>query len=291
MTKPDSDTSREAVEPDVSDAPIEMSTERPIDRIDGTQRTGDTDRLAVEEPVEIRLGNKPLAITMRTPGHDADLAAGFCVTEGLVRIADDLARVEPCALDDYGNVVIVTLSEAAANERTAAIDRAQRQSFLSSSCGVCGKESIDRIAQNIPPIDDNFAVSASLIALLPDKMRSAQATFDRTGGLHAAALFDCQGELLVLREDVGRHNAVDKVIGRMALLGRLPLNRTILLVSGRSSFEIMQKAAMAGIPMLCAVSAPSSLAVDFAQQTCQTLIGFLRGDRMNIYAHAQRISG
>lgn len=285
----DSQPSRDANEPDVSDAPAAMSTERPIDRIDTGKRTVDTDRLAVEEPVEIRLGDLALAITMRTPGHDADLAAGFCVTEGLVRIADDLARVEPCELDDYGNVVIVTLSEAAANDRADAIDRAQRQTFLSSSCGVCGKESIDRIAQNIPPIDDDSAVSTSLIASLPDKMRAAQATFDQTGGLHAAALFDCDGELLVLREDVGRHNAVDKVIGRMALLGRLPLDRTILMVSGRSSFEIMQKAAMARIPIVCAVSAPSSLAVDFAQKTDQTLIGFLRGQRMNIYTHGRRI--
>lgn len=251
-------------------------------------KTGD-DRIAVEEPLEIRLGNAPLAVTMRTPGHDADLAAGFCLTEGVIAHPDELEAVEPCSEARHGNVILVRLSDEALARRATQIQAARRETYLSSSCGLCGKETIDRVTQSAPPIRGHFTVTPALLDTLPATMRAAQATFEQTGGLHAAALFTPAGELRVLREDIGRHNAVDKVIGWAVRLGLTPLDAMILLVSGRAGFEIVQKAAMAGIAMVASVSAPSSMAVDFAQAQGMTLAGFLRPGRVNIYAGAHRI--
>ncbi|MEX2213835.1 MAG: formate dehydrogenase accessory sulfurtransferase FdhD [Phycisphaeraceae bacterium] len=264
---------------------------RSITRIDRGSLSPADDRVAVEEPLEIRIADVPLAVTMRTPtgvDHDRQLAAGFCLTEGVIAHADDLESVEPCTIAEYGNVVIVRLTEEAAARRAACISSARRDLFMNSSCGICGKQSIDRLHQQTPPIRGVFTVSPSALSQLPQRMRDAQSTFDATGGLHAAALFTPQGELRLLREDVGRHNAVDKLIGA-ALLTGVPTDPAILLVSGRTSFEIVQKAAMAGIAVVAAVSAPSSLAVDTASDLGITLIGFLREGRMNVYCDRGRI--
>jgi FdhD protein len=244
------------------------------------------DELAIEEPLEIRLRGKSVSVTMRTPGHDAELAAGFLLTEGIIHGGGDILGCEHCARNEKENVLNVLL----APEVHVDFNRLTRHVFASSSCGVCGKATIEAIRSALPPVDSDMTLTPALIAGLPDVMRAAQPAFDRTGGLHAAALFDEQGRLVVLREDVGRHNAVDKVIGHCLLHGPFPLNRHILLVSGRSSFEILQKALAARIPAVAAVSAPSSLAVDLARQSGQTLIGFLRGQRMNVYSGSHRIT-
>jgi FdhD protein len=264
-----------------------MDVESPVDvyRWDGDSIRVERDELSVEEPLEIRLRGRAVTVTMRTPGCDAELAAGFLLTEGIVKSADDILRCEHCARDEAGNVLNVLL----APEVYVDFDRLTRHVFASSSCGVCGKASIESIARILPPVVSDLIVSPQLIASLPDIMRAAQSTFDRTGGLHAAAIFDQLGKMIVLREDVGRHNAVDKVIGHCMLRREFPLDRHILLVSGRSSFEIVQKALAAGIPVIASVSAPSSLAVQLANEAGQTLIGFLRLKRMNIYTHPGRL--
>lgn len=257
-----------------------------------------SDELAREEPLEIRVRGRAISITMRTPGHDEELAVGFLLTEGLVRCAGDVLHVEPCGRNEFGNLVNVLL----APEVPVDFAKLTRHVFASSSCGLCGKASIEAVRSQLPPIADpkapppdakpgrgRFSVDASMIAALPGAMRRAQSAFEKTGGLHAAALFDEAGALVVLREDVGRHNAVDKVLGYALLHDLVPLDRHILLVSGRSSFEILQKALAGRVPIVAAVSAPSSLAVAFARDSGQTLIGFLRGDRMNVYANAQRV--
>jgi FdhD protein len=223
---------------------------------------------------------------MRTPGHDAELAAGFLLTEGIIHGPKDVLSIEHCNRNEEGNVLNVLL----APEVPVDFQRLTRHVFASSSCGLCGKATIESIQHQFPPIHSDLLIDPELLASLPQKMRAAQKTFDRTGGLHAAALFDSDGQLIVLREDVGRHNAVDKVVGHCLLHGPFPMDRYILLVSGRSSFEIMQKALAARVPLVAAVSAPSSLAASFAQQSGQTLIGFLRDRRMNVYAHPQRIA-
>ena len=244
------------------------------------------DELAEEEPLEIRVRGRAISVTMRTPGHDAELAAGFLLTEGIIHGPQDVLRMEHCGRNEEQNVLNVLL----APEVPVDFERLTRHVFASSSCGLCGKATIESIQRQFPPIRSDLLVDPELLASLPQKMRAAQETFDRTGGLHAAALFDSDGQMIVLREDVGRHNAVDKVVGHCLLHGTFPMDRHILLVSGRSSFEIMQKALAARVPLLAAVSAPSSLAASFAQQSGQTLIGFLRDRRMNIYANAQRIA-
>ncbi len=253
------------------------------------------DQLAVEEPLEIRVGGASLSITMRTPGHDFDLAAGFLVSEGVVAHGDDIAAIRYCAgrddetLENTFNVLDVTLARGVAAPDASL----ERNFYMTSSCGLCGKASIDavRTASHHPVADDPLVVDAGLLATLPDRLREQQEVFEKTGGLHAAALFDGRtGELLVLREDVGRHNAVDKVIGWAHGQGMLPLAGLVLQVSGRASFELTQKASMAGIPVLAAVSAPSSLAVDLAQEQGMTLVGFLRGRAMVVYAGEHRIS-
>ncbi|MFF1476451.1 formate dehydrogenase accessory sulfurtransferase FdhD [Streptomyces sp. NPDC058301] len=252
------------------------------------------DTLVAEEPLEIRLNGKPLAITMRTPGDDFALAAGFLVSEGVLAAAEDVQSIVYCAgataegVNTY-NVVDVKLSPGVEVPDITL----ERNVYTTSSCGLCGKASLDAVrTQARFPIADAppVRVTPELLACLPDRLRAAQRVFDRTGGLHAAALFSEEGELLDVREDVGRHNAVDKLVGRALQDGRLPLSRSVLLVSGRASFELAQKAVMAGIPLLAAVSAPSSLAVDLAAETGLTLVGFLRGGSMNVYAGEHRIA-
>ena len=251
--------------------------------------TAKEDELAVEEPLEIRLGGKSLAVTMRTPGHDDELVAGFLLSERVIEGRDDIDVIAHYTGPDddprIGNVINVLLKRPG----PAIHQRLHRSVFTSSACGLCGKTSLDAIDMDLRPVTGDAAVSIEALYALEPALAAAQATFERTGGLHAAALFDTAGRLLVLREDVGRHNAVDKVVGHMLLAGRLPLSRHILMVSGRASFEIMQKALMARIPVVAAISAPSSLAVQFALANDMTLIGFLRPRRLNVYANAHRV--
>jgi FdhD protein len=254
-------------------------------RWDGESAGEHDDDLAEEEPLEIRVRGRPISVTMRTPGQDAELAAGFLLTEGIIRGPQDLLRIEHCDRNENGNILNVLL----APEVPVDFQRLTRHLFASSSCGLCGKATIDSVRGQFPPVQSDLRIDAELLASLPQQMRAAQEAFNRTGGLHAAALFDASGKLVVLREDVGRHNAVDKVVGYYLLNGPFPPDRHVLLVSGRSSFEIMQKALAARVPIVAAVSAPSSLAAAFAHESGQTLIGFLRDRRMNIYANAQRI--
>ena len=262
-------------------------------RIRGGAVTSRPDTLVAEEPLEIRLNGKPLAITMRTPGDDFALAAGFLVSEGVLGSAADVRNIVYCAgaKDDGTNTYNVVDVQLAPGVPVPDITL-ERNVYTTSSCGLCGKASLDAVRTTARfPIADTppVRVEPALLAGLPDRLRAAQRVFDRTGGLHAAALFSEEGELLDIREDVGRHNAVDKLIGRALQDDRLPLSRVILLVSGRASFELAQKAVMAGIPVLAAVSAPSSLAVDLAAETGLTLVGFLRGANMNVYAGDRRI--
>lgn len=277
-----------------------------------TRRRADT--LAVEEPLEIRLAGEPLTVTMRTPGHDVELAAGFLVSEGVVSAADDVRSAIHCGGPGSGSAVanaaltrpalpVVSAGSSAENtynvldvalapEIPAPATDIARNFYTTSSCGMCGAGSIEAIQKQsrFDVAGDPAPVDANLVARLPEVLREGQAVFDKTGGLHAAALFDARtGELLVLREDVGRHNAVDKVIGWALLANRLPLRGTVLQVSGRASFELVQKAVMAGIPILSAVSAPSSLAVELAAASGLTLAGFVRGASMNLYTRADRV--
>ena len=242
--------------------------------------------------MEIRVAGRPLTVTMRTPGHDFDLAAGFLVSEGVLHAADEVTAVRYCAgaTSDGGNtynVVDVGLAPGVAAPDASL----ERNFYTTSSCGLCGKASLDavRTTARWSVADDPLNVAPELLTTLPDRLRAAQRVFDSTGGLHAAALFRADGEMICLREDVGRHNAVDKVVGYALQAGLLPLRETILMVSGRASFELVQKALMAGIPMLAAVSAPSSLAVDLAAESGLTLVGFLRGESMNVYAGSERL--
>lgn len=267
--------------------PNESISRQPIVRWEGGRLQHVTDEVVGEEPLEIRIRGRAVTVAMRTPGHDEELAAGFLLSEGIVRSRGDIVNIQSCERNEYGNVINVLL----APETPADLSRLSRNIVSASSCGICGKTSIDAIHGNFPAIQasDIPKMRATTVTELPDKMRQAQPMFERTGGVHAAALFNDSGELLVLREDVGRHNAVDKVLGHALLNSRIPLQQHILLVSGRVSFEIMQKALSAGIALIAAVSAPSSLAVEFAQQSNQTLIGLIRGQRMNVYAGVQRI--
>jgi FdhD protein len=250
------------------------------------------DALAAEEPMEIRVNGRPLTVTMRTPGSDFDLAVGFLVSEGVVHRASDVIAVRYCAgaTADGSNTYNVVDVQLAGNVPPPDASL-ERNFYTTSSCGLCGKASLEavRTVSAWSVEDDPLRVSADIVVSLPDRLRAAQKVFDSTGGLHAAGLFSSSGELLTLREDVGRHNAVDKVIGDGVLSGRLPLRESILMVSGRASFELVQKAVMAGIPMLAAVSAPSSLAVDLAEDNGLTLVGFLRGSSMNVYTGAERL--
>jgi FdhD protein len=240
------------------------------------------DTLVAEEPLEIRVGDAPLTVTMRTPGNDLELAAGFLFTEGLVRTKSEIASISR----EGKNVVRIDLGSGCELDR----DSMQRNFFATSSCGICGKASIEQIrSRNLSRLNGNLRLSAHLLCELPGRLRGAQKIFSYTGSLHAAGLFDGEGELLLTREDVGRHNAVDKVIGWALMNERLPLSRSIMLVSGRGGFEIVQKAIVAGIPILACVSAPSGLAVRLAREMGMTLVGFLRGKRFVVYSAPERL--
>ena len=265
-----------------------------LTKMRGNLRESIEDSVAVEEPLEIRLGyqsggkrqTSSISITMRTPGDDEELATGFLFTESIIRSPDDVAIVKPCSGD---NTVRVELEDGVAVD----LDRLQRHFYTSSSCGVCGKASLDALhatdLETTPAIPGQF--SREVLVAIPGHLRARQDTFAETGGLHAAAAFGSDGELLIVREDVGRHNAVDKVVGALFRAGRLPAQELGLIVSGRASFELMQKTVVAGMPLLAAVSAPSSLAVELAREFNVTLIGFLRGDTFNVYAGEERIAG
>lgn len=286
----------------------QVTVRRRIHRIEGAATRPTIDTLAAEEPLEIRVGGEAVSVTMRTPGSDFELAVGFCLTEGMIDHAADVAHVRYCTdteprtafplqdptghgaaeheerLRQTYNVVDIALRGGG----TVPVDL-RRNVYTTSSCGICGTASIAAVRRDQPAIDDPATVPAAVLSGLPDAMRSAQRVFDRTGGLHAAGRFSADGTLLDLREDVGRHNAVDKLIGAAALAGDLPLSGQILMVSGRVAFEIVQKALWARLPVIAAVSAPTSLAVELAEQAGMTLVGFVRDDRMNVYTGRQRV--
>jgi len=275
-----------------SDAPVRRNqTPVKVVAVSGGVRSERPDTLATEEPMEIRVGGPgqepaQVAVTMRTPGGDYELAVGFLFTEGLI-VAGDVRRVAYCDdVDDASqrfNVVTVTL------ERPFDAGALRRNFYATSSCGICGKAALEDVEVRCAPVAGGPQVRAEVLVGLPEALRAKQKVFDRTGGLHAAGLFTAEGELVTLREDVGRHNAVDKVIGEQVLAGRVPLADLVLQVSGRASFEIVQKAAMAGIPIVSAVSAPSSLAVEAGERFGMTIVGFVRDGRCNIYAGAGRV--
>ena len=272
-----------------------------IVRFQGDARNELTDRVAIEEPLEIRVDFvangercvRSLSITMRTPGHDEELAAGFLMSEGLVCSARDIESIRPCGpgsgAHDGNNVVKVRL----ANHATISWPNVERHFYATSSCGVCGKASLEALeVPGLCPIPrDGFRFSVEAVRVLPDRLRAQQSVFEETGGLHAAALFNSAGELLAIREDVGRHNAVDKLLGAQFLQGHTPLSSNLLFLSGRISFELAQKALAGGIPMVVAVGAPSSLAIALAKRFDITLIGFVRGERFNVYAGDWRLTG
>lgn len=263
-----------------------------VTRVDGEAVSTRRDRLATEEPLEIRAqgpGQRPVqvAVTMRTPGSDFELAAGFLLTEGLVRAREEIDTIRYCdpgpSGEQHYNVLTVRL------RRPLDVERLGRNFLATSSCGVCGKASIDQLEVSCAPLPPGPVVRRDVIEALPDALRAAQQGFALTGGIHATGLFDVDGGLLDAREDVGRHNAMDKLIGAELLAGRIPASDRIALVSGRASFELVQKAGVAGIPVLCAVSAPSTLAVETARRLGMTLVGFLRGRSFNVYAHPERL--
>lgn len=252
------------------------------------------DELVVEEPLEIRVGQQSLIVVMRTPGHDFELAAGFLYTESLIKSEDDIEIIAYCddnnaqnmSPTEMQNIVNVRLAEELNLEEQAGW---QRNFHANASCGLCGKMTIESVKHQVDPLDSIFKLNQTVFYELNDRLRAAQSVFEKTGGLHAAGLFNEKGELLIVREDIGRHNAVDKVIGQALLSDMLPLDRHILMVSGRASFEIVQKALFARIPIVVAVSAASTLAVDLAEEGNLTLIGFMRGQRMAVYSHPERI--
>lgn len=268
--------------------PQERLRPQSILRLQGTRAEVCEDLLTVEEPLEIRIGGQAVAVLMRTPREDFDLVAGFLYTEGMIRRPQDLGALSYCSTaqpPNLENVVEVRLSEGVAFD----LERFRRNLYASSSCGICGKASIEAIRAEAPVLVGDFRLRREMLYTLDEKLRRAQAVFARTGSLHAAALFDLEGELLVLREDVGRHNAVDKVVGTFIRAGIYLPDRALLMVSGRASFEIVQKALMAGIALVAAVSAPSTLAVELAQESGMTLVGFLRGQGANVYAGEERL--
>jgi len=280
-----------ATAPDTRAGPLRLAAsgrpaERfPIIRVRDRRAETASDMLAVEEPLEIRVDGNEVAVTMRTPapGNDSELALGFLLGEGIVAL-DDVARISECGSTPDGGVVDVRLWPGASSA-----DGWQRNFYASSSCGICGKASIDAVRLAAEPVPDGPVFDHDTLIRLPTALRAAQRVFERTGGLHAAGLFDQAGELTILREDVGRHNAVDKAIGRAAMDRQLPLHDRVLMVSGRTSFEIVQKAVAAGLPLVAAVSAPSTLAVRLAQESNMTLVGFLREGGFNVYAGRERV--
>jgi FdhD protein len=270
-----------------------LTVRRPVLRLtpDGGTRSR-PDTLVAEEPLEIRINGTPLSVTMRTPGHDVELAHGFLLTEGVIGTGDDIAVARYCnSVDEQGrntyNVLDVDLAPGVAPPDASL----ERNFYTTSSCGVCGKASLDavRLKTRHSPAGDPVVLGRDVLVTLPDRLREEQKVFGSTGGLHAAGLFRADGSLIVAREDVGRHNAVDKVLGHVLMEGGIPATGTVLMVSGRASFELVQKAVMAGVPALAAVSAPSSLAVELAEESGMTLVGFLRGETGNVYTGAERI--
>jgi FdhD protein len=275
-------------------------------RVRGGRRADDTDRAAAEEPLEVRLHGRPFAVIMRTPGADRELAVGFLFSERVFATADDLGTIEHCRdlvrpgphaadgptgdgqLVHPENIINVTLTGRSPEELERMLE-GRRQTLTSSSCGLCGRLTIESLQLDVAPLLLDRYVPAAVVSRLPQQLREAQKVFDETGGLHAAGLFTLDGELAACAEDVGRHNAVDKVVGGMLMRDALPLSERLLFVSGRTSFEIVQKALVAGIPIVASVSAPSSLAIDLARAAGVTLVGFVRGDGFNIYAHPDRI--
>lgn len=255
-------------------------------RVRGAEQAPHTAGVATEAPLAIRVQGEPFVITMRTPGDDEALAAGFLVSEQIVRHPSEITAVS--ATPDGDGVDVSVTGDALA--RLAARTAERRMVTATSACGVCGRPTLEAVKTDAPPLDMTWTVASSLVPTLPDRLRAAQSVFDRTGGLHAAGLFAIDGTLVDAAEDVGRHNAVDKVIGRQVLAGTIPLAHRVLCVSGRASFELVQKAVLAGVPMLVAVSAPSTLAVELARERGLTLVGFARGDAFNIYAHPHRIA-
>lgn len=248
--------------------------------------TRQDDFVVVEEPMEVRVDNRPVAVIMRTPGDDFALAAGFLYTEGILASLDDVGVVSYCRnTDDPSLMNIVNVKPT----RKLDLSSLKRNTFAASSCGLCGKAALEHVRVSVRPVKSRLEVAAETMYGLPDALRASQPIFSRTGGLHAAGIFDESGSLVYLKEDIGRHNAVDKVVGEALMRDGLPLSRHILLVSGRVSFEIMQKAARGGIPIVGAISAPSSLAVDFAKEFGMTLVGLLRGRSMNVYAGKERV--
>ncbi len=271
---------------------VRNATARPVTKVTGDDRRRARDSVAVEEPLEIRIGGEPFSVTMRTPGDDFDLVAGFLVSEGVVHRTDDLPQMRVVAgVGMDGEPVFNVVDATVLGPGVAAARLRSRSTYVTSACGVCGLASIDavRTTTAFPLLDAGFTVASSVLGSLPDRLRTEQRLFGETGGVHAAALFDVDGAALCVREDVGRHNAVDKVVGWALRQARLPLSRTVLQVSGRASFELVQKALMAGIPVLAAVSAPSSLAVDLAVRSGLTLAGFSRGGAFNLYAGGHRV--
>ena len=271
--------------------PVRHVTSRRIVAVRGESLEVRDDRVVGEAPLEIRAAGPrqepvAVAVTMRTPGNEAELAVGFLRTEGLLDGQEVLGTSggDPGALSQPDDTIVVRLSRTFDDSKVA-----ERHFVATASCGICGKASIDEVALRAEPLPEGPVVSRSVILALPDLLRAAQRAFDETGGLHAAGLFTPSGELLAMREDVGRHNALDKLVGSQVLAGAMPLHERILMVSGRVSFEIVQKAAVAGIPIVCAVSAPSDLAIETAERLGVTLVGFLRGDGFNVYAHDDRI--
>jgi FdhD protein len=256
------------------------------------QAAAERDSVAVEEPMEVRVNGASFAVIMRTPGADGDLAAGFLLAEDVIRSAGEIGTIEYCQdVEDEGrdNTINVTVIGEAVGRLDARFGE-RRQVTMTSACGMCGRRTIESLQSRVTAVRGDWTVSASVIATLPDRLRASQAVFESTGGLHAAGLFDRSGVLQLSAEDVGRHNAVDKIAGRTLLEGKHPLDTSILLVSGRTSFELVQKALLSGIPLIAAVSAPSSLAIQLAEQADITLCGFVRGPRFNIYSHPQRIT-
>lgn len=280
-------TSTTPAAPRPSRRPVTAVRVRTLDRDRVVERP---DKLVTEEPMEIRVHGpgqqpEPLAVTMRTPGNDFELAVGFCLTEGVLAVPGDLDTVAYCLAGEGPqefNVVTVSL------RRPVVLD-GQRRFAANASCGLCGRTALDEVARHCAPVAPGPVVARSVVATLPERLHDAQQVFAATGGLHGCGLFTAAGDLVALREDVGRHNALDKVVGHAALERRLPLSDALLMVSGRVSFEIVQKAAVAGIPVICAVSAPSSLAVDAAGRFGQTLVGFVRDGRANVYTHPERV--
>ena len=277
----------------MADAPsrTDLPGIREVAVVRAAERVPSRDQVAVEEPMEVRVNGASFAVIMRTPGADRDLAAGFLLAEDVIRDAGEIGTIEYCedvTDEGRGNTLNVTVIGDAVERLSARLGE-RRQVTMTSACGLCGRLTIASLQSRTAAVRGDWTVGAEVIASLPERLRASQAVFDSTGGIHGAGLFDRSGQLQVSAEDVGRHNAVDKIIGRTLLEGRHPLDAAMLLVSGRVSFELVQKALLAGVPLIAAVSAPSSLAIDLANQSNITLIGFLRGRNFNIYSHQSRI--